>query len=358
MCHLIESVEWSGVLFYSVKGNIKDWDNMEFIVEDILAMDKGTSTFTGYDMGDEIIEYKMNNPKSLSWKMGMIHSHHNMKSYFSGTDMEELEDNTEFHNYYLSLIVNNKREMVAKVAFKGAIKSYECTDEQGNPWNLKLKVERKTMFTFDCKIIKPSNVFNVPKEFADRTHQVIKECDEKRAIASKAFQNKQQFPAIGNHMAPTFNQKLPDSQFKNYQRNHSLPQHIDEDDDELDMWNGSFFPNDKDDIEELEREMKIKDFSRFILRLGNDLDEKDCFEIALEDADAIEPGKDYEKYLESIIIMYPALFEKYWDIFGEINTTVFFEVTVEVMEFFIEFSEQNPLCDQIAKRLENLLNKM
>lgn len=51
----------------------------------------------------------------------LIHSHHNMTCFFSGTDMSELHDNAPNHNYYLSLIVNYKEDTgnnwCAKVAY-------------------------------------------------------------------------------------------------------------------------------------------------------------------------------------------------------------------------------------------------
>lgn len=40
---------------------------------------------------------------------------HNMNTYFSSTDMSELADNAQQHQYYLSLIVNNATDLCAKV---------------------------------------------------------------------------------------------------------------------------------------------------------------------------------------------------------------------------------------------------
>jgi hypothetical protein len=57
-----------------------------------------------------------------------------MKAFFSGTDNDELKINAPNYNYYLSLIVNNNMEMVAKVAMFGkadqsiTIKNNEGTD--------------------------------------------------------------------------------------------------------------------------------------------------------------------------------------------------------------------------------------
>lgn len=42
-----------------------------------------------------------------------------MAVFFSGTDNEELAENAPNYEYYLSLIVNNKGDMMAKVAFMG-----------------------------------------------------------------------------------------------------------------------------------------------------------------------------------------------------------------------------------------------
>jgi hypothetical protein len=44
-----------------------------------------------------------------------------MAVFFSGTDNEELTDNAPNYNYYLSLIVNNKNEYCARIAFIGDI---------------------------------------------------------------------------------------------------------------------------------------------------------------------------------------------------------------------------------------------
>lgn len=43
---------------------------------------------------------------SNGYRAGLIHTHHNMKTFFSGTDQIELQTNTPNHELYLSLIVN------------------------------------------------------------------------------------------------------------------------------------------------------------------------------------------------------------------------------------------------------------
>jgi proteasome lid subunit RPN8/RPN11 len=98
-------------------------------------MNKGSKAFTEYDFSDKaLIDYRMDNLESHDWKIGHIHSHNTMRVFFSGTDMSELIDNSEFHNYYVSLIVNNFMETTAKVAFRGEpiSSTYLCKNEDGS----------------------------------------------------------------------------------------------------------------------------------------------------------------------------------------------------------------------------------
>ena len=53
---------------------------------------------------------------ALEMQVGLIHTHHTMSAFFSGTDDSELHDNVAKHNYYLSLIVSQTSEYCAKVA--------------------------------------------------------------------------------------------------------------------------------------------------------------------------------------------------------------------------------------------------
>jgi hypothetical protein len=163
LCHNSpKGKEWSGVLLYSVDGSIKNYDKLKLKIEDIFLMDIGTAGGTDFELGEELVEYRMNNMESLSWKDGLIHSHHNMETYFSSVDDSELNDSSEFHNYYLSLIVNNRGDYTAKVAFRGTVDSYTCKNERGEDWRLKLAKPRQVLFKFDCKITTPKDKIEVP----------------------------------------------------------------------------------------------------------------------------------------------------------------------------------------------------
>jgi proteasome lid subunit RPN8/RPN11 len=349
LCQKINTVEWSGVLLYSVKGTIKDFDKIELTVEDIFPMDKGSAASTGYELGDEIIDYRMDNPMSMAWKMGMIHSHHNMDAYFSGTDMSELSDNTEFHNYYLSLVVNNRGKLVAKVAFRGDIKGYECLDEQGKPWTLSLTNKKQAMFTFDCDI-KVNKVYTqVPADFAARTEEIIKQADvkaKKFTYEAKKFDNKKK-PFVPNFKKPV----------------KHLPPHIkkqgewfDDDEDEMEAYNQSFFPTEKISKKDMTEDERYWDFTTFLLRFGEELDGVDTVEAALEDLQVIIQNVD--PYVNKVITMYPALFEKYWDIFGEINTEVFLSTTGEVLDILSNYEGLFDVVDPIMDGLNRMVRQM
>jgi hypothetical protein len=177
LCKSIPKVEWSGVLFYSVTGSIKDPTNFKIEIEDILPLDVGTSVFTSYDLDNRFIDYLMEDPKRMKFKVGHIHSHNIMSVFFSGTDMEELNDSASAYNYYLSLIVNNYMDMTAKVAFVANATAtiqkvdYVSLDENGKPFSMSQKdftFEKEILYMYDCGITVPSIDIVVEDSFAKK----------------------------------------------------------------------------------------------------------------------------------------------------------------------------------------------
>lgn len=128
MHHRVErGTEWSGVLIYNtVTGNVNDPANWIIKAEEVIPMDVGSSGYTEYEIDptDDFSADKWMDALEQGKKMGHIHTHHTMGTFFSGTDMSELHDNAPKHNYYLSLIVDYKDhdEWKAKIAICGSIK--------------------------------------------------------------------------------------------------------------------------------------------------------------------------------------------------------------------------------------------
>lgn len=113
----VQDIEWSGILFHSVvSGNINDPENLVLKAEKIYLKDIGVSTYTEFETDEKIIDFYDSYPEAINWKMSLIHTHHSMQAFFSGTDTQELHDNAGKYNYYLSLIVNHKSQFCAKIA--------------------------------------------------------------------------------------------------------------------------------------------------------------------------------------------------------------------------------------------------
>jgi len=96
--------------------------------------------------------------------------------------------------------------------------------------------------------------------------------------------------------------------------------------------------------------------ARYCLRLADDVEiVGDDLESALEDSEIIE---DKAQYLNSIVTMYPAMFEKYWDIFGEIDTEKFLSITSDVVETLTNFQGLFDIVEPLTQSLELMSKKM
>lgn len=170
--------EWSGILLYKiVSGDIKDPDNFILKAEDLFLKDIGTSTYTEYEFDENDLDMYEEIPNAIEMKLAHIHSHHNMQTFFSSTDTQELQDNAPNHNYYLSLIVNFDCQWCAKIAFIAEKTGGDIifNGSTGNKETLKLKGE-KVLVTLDCTI-----ELEVDEIFKNR-FQKIKEEKEKKEV--------------------------------------------------------------------------------------------------------------------------------------------------------------------------------
>lgn len=113
-CQKVWSTEWSGTLFFTHEGL---FENNDLIIRcvDIYIMDIGTQAYTEFDMNPDVIAYMCKNPELLDCQIGLIHSHNNMSTFFSGTDTATLKEEGRDRNNFVSLIVNNAGSYTAAI---------------------------------------------------------------------------------------------------------------------------------------------------------------------------------------------------------------------------------------------------
>jgi hypothetical protein len=186
LCRSIREDEWSGILFYTSTGEFGT-ESFSVVAEELYLMDIGSSTYTEYDWGDpELIKFMMANPPVRKMQKGHIHSHNKMDVFFSGTDIDELAENAENHNYYLSVIVNNEGDICAKIAFHAKMRlTRTCTFSDGNGKEIIRtftdKEETESIFAYSCKITTPDTLED---GFRDRFLDLKKEKEKPKVYTS------------------------------------------------------------------------------------------------------------------------------------------------------------------------------
>ena len=192
LCSKIHNVEWSGILFYTVNGSWKD-DDLKVICEDILPMDIGSSTYTDFTMNPDVISY-MTSHDLLDCEIGLIHSHNNMASFFSGTDLDTLRNEGTDRNHFVSLIVNNAGQYVAAITRKVNIQETAFIRTRYNTFNdeeIELDFDKKTEREYDeieykdLNVIIEGTVENDFEELDERLTEIrkFKEAQKERELA-------------------------------------------------------------------------------------------------------------------------------------------------------------------------------
>jgi hypothetical protein len=219
LCNLFPNREWSGMLFYKVRDLNKDMSLFEIDVTDFYPMSVDTAGHTDFQYEANYVPYMIAN-NLLEHDKGLIHSHNTMQVWFSSEDMSELQDNTPNHTFYLSLIVNNRFDVMAKmctiVKMPNSKRVGEYVDISGNPKKLEIdEPNPEYLFTVDCIINKPVNTISFNKDWLDQLGVVI-ENDKKVKVV---------IPPTGQQ-GTLFNRELP-----NYRPNIPKPG--------FDDWNSS-----------------------------------------------------------------------------------------------------------------------
>lgn len=347
LCKTIPKVEWSGVLFYSITGSIEKPAEMKVVLEDILPMDKGSAAYTEYHLGDEYMDYLMEDESRMDWHVGHIHSHNTMGVFFSGTDMEELEDNSEAHNIYLSLIVNNYMDFTAKVAFRGKVESqvtkipYMALNELGQEYIIEtatFDISKEKMYVYDCTVNSKKESVIVPDEFVNRVKHILKPKVPdytKKGLPQygAGFQsNNKNYGKNGNYKKKGKQKTLPFGDMGNWWKNKhkQADPNLTEDHSPTEIFMLSLFSF----SDEVEATDTLGDLLEGIMEIGLEVDD----------------------IVDVVIRAYVEKFEEHFPLFDD-EGKQFILITNEVIALMDEEVEAYPILEKITVSLSNMLVK-
>lgn len=169
------STEWSGVLFYDYRGTFENND-LILTCRDLYPMDLGNATFTEFKMNEDVASYIAQNIELFDCELGLIHSHHAMSTFFSGTDIHTLRDEGNDRNCFVSLIVNNAGE------YSAAITRKMQTDTEIKI----LKVEKSYEFFGKGPVTEGETSQDIVKSFKKETIEYFK-LDIERTVVDNPF---------------------------------------------------------------------------------------------------------------------------------------------------------------------------
>lgn len=190
LCNRISQVEWSGTLFYTHSGSYEE-GTLEIRCVDIFPMDIGSQTYTEFDMSPDVIAYMTDHPELLDCQMGLIHSHNNMATFFSGTDTATLREEGNDRNHFVSLIVNNAGTYTAAITRKLTEKRvinttfiYRTFDDVEKTGTRTVEVEEEVIAYNMLNIIKEGEVTEPFLEIDERLEAIKK--SKTKVVATKA----------------------------------------------------------------------------------------------------------------------------------------------------------------------------
>lgn len=353
LCKKISKVEWSGALFYTTEGSIEKPESFKITLKTILPLDMGTSAYTEYNLDERFMDFiEEDFEERCTWKLGHIHSHNSMAVFFSGTDMAELNDNAPAHNFYLSLIVNNAMDFLAKVAFIGEAKKdikqvpYTAKNVQGHDYVIEkqdFEVNTQKLFIYDCEMYTPLIQESVSEPFAAQVAKIM----EPKPVK-------------------TFPRQVTTNQTKGWSRQDQM---------EVDAWNAGFKREEEkpikrwfddweepapkvfnsfEDLQDVDlHAIEIYDFAKDLFSYANGpLDEEQYLEDVLDDL--AEYNLTPEEIAKSVITDYAKVFAKH---FPKANSVDFVQYTHEVTDLLEDMVQIYPEIRLTIKTITSMINK-
>lgn len=210
LCKNIWDVEWSGVLFYKVEGAFED-KSLTIRCVDLFQMDIGTSAYTEFNVSSDMATYMVDHPELLEEGIyqGLIHSHNNMATFFSGTDTTTLSAEGNDMAHFVSLIVNNAGKYTA-----GITRKYKCVQTVSEKytyptWNGEVRegvetfdIEEEKLEWFNLDIVFEDATDDFETEMMERIKE-IKEAKKKVVTPMYGGRNYPQYGNYGKAITPT-----------------------------------------------------------------------------------------------------------------------------------------------------------
>lgn len=186
--------EWSGCLVYeTISGDLNNPNDLVFRAKGVFLMDVGTAGGTDFEVtGQDTFDLTEYYPSLMEGdsRIGLIHTHHNMGISFSGVDKDELKQNSEDYNAYLSLIVGFDLKYKARVAFvtevkeeKNKIYNFKNMEDQSFESVNSEEDTNKIISFFDCDIVMETP--NIDEEFIERFDEVKERSKQRRKTVKK-----------------------------------------------------------------------------------------------------------------------------------------------------------------------------
>ena len=171
-------------------------------------MDIGTSAYTEFNVSPDMATYMVDHPELLEEGIyqGLIHSHNNMATFFSGTDTSTLSAEGNDMAHFVSLIVNNAGKYTA-----GITRKYKCVQTVSEKytyptWNEEVRegvetfdIEEEKLEWFNLDIVFEDATDNFETEMMERLKE-IKESKKKTVPLYKS--SCPQYGNYGNNIAP------------------------------------------------------------------------------------------------------------------------------------------------------------
>lgn len=376
LCRHIAKVEWSGALFYTVEGSIKDPKTFKIILKTILPLDMGSAAYTEYNLDDRFLDFiEEDFEERCTWKLGHIHSHNTMAVFFSGTDMAELNDNAPSHNFYLSLIVNNFMDFMAKVAFTAGAKKdikqvpFFALDEEGQQYTIEktdFVVDTDKLFVYNCDIQTPLDQVSVTEVFSAQVAKIMEPKPVKPVVARPPY-GKPEVPTVGQGWRKQIAPGTPPRQFPQQKREEKSFKKDEKIRDQFEDWGTP--ANSKpfslfDGIEDLEEELN-EDLDEQALRyMTIDKMAKDLFSFShaeTEDMDldeVLDALQDFQltpfELAKIVIDSYAKVFDKH---FFKATSEDFIQYTHELLDLLEDQTGFYPEIKPSIKVLTDMINK-